>query len=151
MVSLYCGIEVKSFLMYWYLSNVLLFHGDDHSTINVNVLIKHDNWSSMVVYCCCQSDTLCQCAGCTLSIQALSSRSPLRSDWKISRRLKSEASSPLGLLCFRFCPPGGQAKYHTGPKFGLWVTLTKWYRCTKFQVNSSSGYKTCHAKWRWSS
>ena len=29
-------------------------------------------------------------------------------------------------------------------RFGLWVAVTQGYMCTKFEVNSISGYKTCH-------
>jgi hypothetical protein len=28
-------------------------------------------------------------------------------------------------------------QFQTEPKFGLWVTLTEWYVCTTFRVNSS--------------
>jgi hypothetical protein len=51
-------------------------------------------------------------------------------------------------LCFRFWPPGGQTKNQTGPKLGMWVTLTQWYICTKIRVNCSSGYETCPANGR---
>jgi hypothetical protein len=49
-------------------------------------------------------------------------------------------------MCFRFWPTGGQTKNQTGLKFGLWITLTKWYMYTQFQGNSLNGYKTCHCK-----
>ena len=46
-------------------------------------------------------------------------------------------------LCFHVRPPGGQVAYRIGPKFGLQVNFTQGHICGKFQVNSSSGYKTC--------
>jgi hypothetical protein len=51
-------------------------------------------------------------------------------------------------LCFRFWPPGGPAKYQTGPKFGLRVSLTYSDTCTKICVNSSSGHKAGPANGR---
>jgi hypothetical protein len=51
-------------------------------------------------------------------------------------------------LCFRFWPPGGQAKNQIGLKFGLYSHLTYGYICTEFQVNSHSSYEMCPANGR---
>jgi hypothetical protein len=52
----------------------------------------------------------------------------------------------IALFFLRFWPPGGQAKNQDWTKTGS-VSYSYLYSgtCTKFRVNSSSGYKTCPA------